>query len=127
MFAWKDAKRQWFIHFNGIVWTRCPKRVYVNRKTLEIGVYSAILEFNEGKSGIERVMELVGLESGSQQATQNLYAQKQHLCTTSRKSVEPARKRRKTLRAERKNWSHKNKEKEGNIYEAGSFSWNNEK
>ena len=107
--------------FNGIVWTRCPKRVYVNRKTLEIGVYSAILEFNEGKSGIERVMELVGLEIGSQQATQNLNAQKRHLRITSRKSAEPAKKRRKTLRAERKNWSDKNKEKEGNVYEAGGF------
>ena len=109
------------VSFNGIVWTRCPKRVYVNRKTLEIGVYSAILEFNEGKSGIERVMELVGLEIGSQQATQNLNAQKRHLRTTSRKSAEPAKKRRTTLRAERKNWSDKNKEKEGNVYEAGGF------
>jgi len=47
---------------NGIIWSRCPKRVYVNRKTLEIGVHSAILEFNEGKSGIERVMELAKWE-----------------------------------------------------------------
>ena len=37
------------------------------------------------------------------------------------KSSEPAKKRRKILRAERKNWSDNNKEKEGNIYEPGGF------
>lgn len=31
---------------NGIIWTRCPKRVYVTKKTLEICVSSAVLEFN---------------------------------------------------------------------------------
>jgi len=107
--------------FNGIVWTRCPKRVYINKKTLEIGVNSAILEFNEGKAGIERVMELTGMRIGCQQAKQNSNAQKRHLMTQHRKSSEPAKKRRKTLRAQRKNWTDNNKEKEGNVYEAGGF------
>ena len=36
---------------NGVIWTKCRKRVYVNRKTLEICVSSAVLEFNGGKNG----------------------------------------------------------------------------
>ena len=66
-------------------------------------------------------MELAGLQIGAEQAKQNSNLQKRHLRIKNGKSTEPVKKRRKTLRADRKHWSDKNKEKEGNVYEAGGF------
>lgn len=93
--------------FNGIVWTRCPKRVYVTRKTLEIGVNSGIIEFNEGKTGIEKVMKKAGLVVGHLQSLQNDKVLKRHTVTIRRKSSSPVKRQRKNLRAVRKNWSDK--------------------
>jgi len=107
--------------FNGIVWTRCPKRVYVNRKTLEIGISSAIIEFNEGKTGIEAVLKGAKLSVGKLQSVQNQNALKRHSSSRLRKSSSPGKQRLKTLRAIKKNWADKNKEKEGKVYEAGGF------
>ena len=100
---------------------RCPKRVYVNRKTLEIGISSAIIEFNEEKSGIEAVLKGAKLSVGKLQSVQNQKALKRHSSSRLRKSSSPVKQRRKTLRAIKKNWADKNKEKEGKVYEAGGF------
>ena len=43
---------------NGVIWQRCPKEVYVERWTLEIGVCSAILNFNSGSTAIVKVLEM---------------------------------------------------------------------
>jgi len=88
--------------FNGIVWSRCPKRVYVNRRSLEIGVHSAIIEFNDGKSGIESVIQLAGLVIGEQQSFQNDNMLRRHNISRRRKSLTPVKTRRKSLRAIRK-------------------------
>jgi len=50
--------------FNGVIWTKCPKTVFVNKMTLEIGVYSAVLQFNLGSEGINSVLTHFGLDSG---------------------------------------------------------------
>ena len=38
---------------------RCPKSTFITKITLEIGVYSAILHFNDGACGISKVMEKI--------------------------------------------------------------------
>ena len=88
--------------FNGIVWTRCPKRVFVTKTTLEIGVNSAIIEFNEGTRGIERVIQLIGLPIGKHQSMQNEKSRKHKLKFKNLKSSSPVKRRGKSLRAERK-------------------------
>ena len=104
--------------FNNVVWTKCPKTVYVNRKTLEIGAASAVLDFNEGKDGIFQVFKNVGLKIGQiqHQGTARLgVKRKRHL---DRKSRSPVKRRRK---ADRKHYTDKNKESEGTTYKAGEF------
>ena len=32
---------------NNIIWTKCPKNIYVQRNVLEIGVASAVIYFND--------------------------------------------------------------------------------
>ena len=95
--------------------------MYVNRKTLEIGISSAVIEFNEGKAGIEDVMKRARLPIGKLQSAQNKKALKKHTVLRARKSTSPVKNRRKTLRAIHKNWGDKNKEQEGKVYQAGGF------
>ena len=106
---------------NGIIWTKCPKRVYVTKKTLEICVSSAVLEYNTGKKGIEIVMNKAGLKIGRLQSESyhNVQSrQKRHMI---RKSSERFKRRRKDLRAIKKHWIDKSKEQEGETHEAGGF------
>ena len=49
---------------NGIIWTRCPKRVYVGRNIVEIGVSSAVINFNDGSLGLLPVFEKLGIDCG---------------------------------------------------------------
>lgn len=37
--------------FNNIVWSKVPKNVFLGRRTLELGLYDAIIAFNEGNQG----------------------------------------------------------------------------
>ncbi|KAG8277007.1 hypothetical protein J6590_051908 [Homalodisca vitripennis] len=48
-------------HFNNVVWTRLPKNVFVGRKTLELGVYDAIITFNNGNLGRLEVFKHLGI------------------------------------------------------------------
>ena len=49
---------------NQVIWKRLPKDVFVGRSTLEIGVYSAIIGYNDGYEGLLKVIECCGLEPG---------------------------------------------------------------
>jgi len=71
----------------------------VSRKTLEIGISSAVIEFNEGKTGIEEVMKRAGLTVRKLQSAQNKKVFKKHTVLRARKSTSPLKNRRKTLRA----------------------------
>ena len=44
---------------NNIIWSRCPKNTFVTRFLLEVGVSSAILYFNYGTYGLNRVFEFL--------------------------------------------------------------------
>ena len=50
---------------NGVIWKRCPKDIFVSRLVFEMGVSSAIINFNRGISGILNVLNGCNIESGS--------------------------------------------------------------
>ena len=50
--------------FNNIVWLKCPKTVFVNRQNIELGINSAILQFNDGAHGIINVLEQFSIRYG---------------------------------------------------------------
>ena len=49
---------------NHIIWSKVPKAVFVGRSVLEMGVYSAVIEYNDGAAGLRKVLELLGVKSG---------------------------------------------------------------
>ena len=49
---------------NGVIWKWYPKDVLVGRSTLEMGVASAVISFNDGQSGIFKVMKNLIMNPG---------------------------------------------------------------
>ena len=49
---------------NALIWKKCRKDAYVSRNIIEIGVTSAVLEFNNGTQGIRETYESAGLHFG---------------------------------------------------------------
>ena len=46
---------------NGIVWSRCPKRVFCGKQRYTISVCDAICQFNEGAKGRKRLLDRLNL------------------------------------------------------------------
>ena len=49
---------------NAFIWKRLPKDVFVGWHTFEIGVSSAVLNFNSGAYGLVNVFEALGMSAG---------------------------------------------------------------
>ena len=50
--------------FSAFVWHRCPKTIFVGKYIFDISVASAVVDYNDGASGILRIMKKVGLHIG---------------------------------------------------------------
>jgi hypothetical protein len=50
--------------FNGMVWNRLPKQVFVGSDVLHLGVYDAVSHFNIGASASIKTLEKMGISSG---------------------------------------------------------------
>lgn len=49
---------------NSVIWSRLPKSIFVQKETLKVGVYEAILSFNQGSISRCHVLEELGLSPG---------------------------------------------------------------
>ncbi|GFU35528.1 uncharacterized protein TNCV_3852711 [Trichonephila clavipes] len=49
--------------FNGIVWQKVPKEVFVSLKPIKFGSYDAIIRFNEGLNGCLKVFNKMNIEN----------------------------------------------------------------
>ena len=106
---------------NGIIWLKCPKEVYVERFTLELGVCSAILNFNSGTKSIINVLEDSGVTPGY---FTTKYCSKQDMIRVSnsnRKSTDASKVSRQKRHARRKGLLDTDKETDGLTYGAGKF------
>ena len=98
---------------NAIIWKKIPKDVFVGRKTLEIGISSAITNFNDGTSGFLEVLKNLNL---LESYFTKLYARKHDIVRikeSDRKSTAETKSEREKLNAKRKHFGDKEKEKEG--------------
>lgn len=50
--------------FNSVVWNRVPKTVFVGYDTLCMGLYDAVLTYNEGCIGRAKVLQKLGIDPG---------------------------------------------------------------
>ena len=85
--------------FNIIIWTKCPKAIYLTRSVLEMGVNYAVLEFNEGSHGINGVYSHFGFPSGVCTRTVSIKRGTSRVTKSHRKSSVTGKRRRKALGA----------------------------
>ena len=108
---------------NNIIWTECPKNVFVEREVLEIGVNSAILEFNEETKGFYKVLNAVNMQPGIITEHSSSKKLSKKLRNTVKKQSDFVKKRRKHLRGVTKGFTDMEKEQEGGeSYVPGGFS-----
>ena len=103
--------------FNAFVWHRCPKTIFVGKYIFDISVASAVVDYNDGASGILRIMKKVGLHIGYFNLESSQRSDVKRIVTANYKSSVKVKKRRKSLHAMKKGYS-KNTD---NDYGAGMF------
>ena len=106
---------------NNLIWTRCPKRIYVGNSVLKTVVASDVICYNDGVQGTLPVLTKLGIEHGFFTADA---CQKADICRVkqaNRKSTNKVKQRRKTLQAVRKGFNDKKKQEEGETYGSGAF------
>ena len=104
---------------NGVIWKKCPKDIYVGRSTLEMGVDSAIISFNFGAIRLLDVFKEYGLPDALHT---NTFCRKKDISRikeSCRKESDKGKSSRKRLRAVRKGFGDKEKEREGVVYGPG--------
>ena len=101
---------------------KVPKNIFVHRKVLEMGVNSAIIEFNDGPKGIYNVLKYLQLQPGFVTERNSTEKLKKRVNLARKKQSARVKIRRKVLRGVRKGYSDKEREKEGgDSYVAGAF------
>ena len=106
---------------NGVIWKRLPKDIFVNRTTLEMGICSALINFNDGAIGFKTVLEKLFLLDGYFTNKYCLVADQGRIKASDRKSMPHVKKDRKRLHAKRKGYGDKDLENEGETYAPGGF------
>ena len=106
---------------NGLIWKRSPKDVFVGRVTLELGVASAVIAFNDGLSGIIEVFNKLNIKPRTFCEKYCGIKDEKRITQMDRKSSNSVKQRRKKLRAHRKGFQDKCVENEGVSYEAELF------
>ena len=108
--------------FNNIVWTRCPKTIYVSRSVMELGVNSAVLHYNERTCGISNVFSYFEIDKGYYMEKGSIKRNKVSVRKMDIKSSEGGKAKRKKIRAVKKGLIVKEKESEpSESYIAGGF------
>ena len=108
--------------FNHILWQKCPKQVFVGRDTLQLSLYSAVINFNIGFSGIMQVLRTLGLCISKYADHGCIKTDQLRIAHSKRTSSEEGKRRRKKLRALNKGFVDKEMEEEGRkSYSSGSF------
>ena len=99
--------------FNNIIWIKCPKNIFLERNALEIGVNSAVLEFNEGPLAIHSVLKHFNIDSGVCTKIMSLQKLRARVGNIKKKDSEVVKKRRKKLRSIKKGYMDEERQKEG--------------
>ena len=104
-----------------VIWQKCPKAVYTSRNVIEIATASAVINFNDGAHGIEKVMKRLGIAPGKFMVRHGRKKNLQRMNDSLKKASSAGKQRRKKLRSVKKGYEDKEKEEEGEIYKSGGY------
>ena len=106
---------------SGFIWKRLPKYVFVGWYIFEIGVSSAVLNFNSGAYGLVNVFEVLGMSAGYITKSFCLQRDITRIVKMKRKMSTDGKNARKRKRAQRKGFQVRDEDKEGEVYGSGMF------
>ena len=95
---------------NNLIWSKCPKRVFVKREVLEIRINSAVIEFNEGANGINKMFDCFKISPGSLLLLGSHRKNKRRFKHTGHTTSEPVKKRRRNFKSIKQGYLEKEKE-----------------
>ena len=105
-----------------IVWKKCPKDTFISKIGLEIGVASAVINFNDGMSGFEKLFSHLNLSLGVNTKSGAIEKDQQKIKNMKNKFQEIVEMKRKKLRVVRKGYIDKEKDnKGGELYFTENF------
>ena len=105
-----------------IVWKKCPKDTFISKIGLEIGVASAVINFNDGMSGFEKLFSHLNLSVGVNTKSGAIEKDQQRIKNMKNKFQEIVEMKRKKLRVVRKGYIDKEKDnKGGELYFTENF------
>lgn len=107
--------------FNGILWQRVPKDVFVCLKTLKCGAYDAVIQYNEGYQGCLNVLRKLNVNPGCFTLKSYKHLDQERILDSQRHSTPKAKQSRKILKAQRKKKTNILESKEGDLYKSGAF------
>jgi hypothetical protein len=106
---------------NNLIWTRCPKRVYIGNDVFKTAVASAVIAYNDGAQGLLPVFNKLGIEIGYFTKEGLRKSDIHRVKQSEKKSTSSVKQRRKKLLSIRKGHNDKNELEEGKTYACGAF------
>ena len=110
MSPWKNSEYERVV--NGVIWKKCPKDIYVGRSTLEMGVDSAVFNFNFGGSHLFDVLKEYGFQNALYTYTLCRKKDISRIKGSCRKESDKGKASQKRLRAVREGFGDKEIERE---------------
>ncbi|GFW11707.1 uncharacterized protein TNCV_43421 [Trichonephila clavipes] len=108
--------------FNGIVWQKAPKEVFVSLKTIKFGSYDAFIHFNEGLNGCLKVFNKMNIKNPGVFTLRGYKHLDKCRIRESIHNADPkTKKNRKILRALKKEKISVLEVKDGKNYKSGAF------
>ena len=104
-----------------LIWQKCPKAVYVERLTIEIATASAVLQFNDGATGVNQVVKRLGILPGKYAEIAAKKRNRKRLNDSLRSASLEGKQKRRKLRSIKKGYEDKEEEQEDQIYASGAF------
>ena len=107
--------------FNAVLWNIVPKQNFVELQTLLLGSYIAVLQFNDGATGLLELLNKLQLNVGPYMLSVLKLYDYQRIKDAKRHSLSCTKLQRKKKRAQRKQKGLQQEKKEGLIYQPGGF------
>ena len=105
---------------NSVIWKRCPKDIYVSKRSLELSLNSAIISFNDGFQGVLVVFKILGVNTGRFMIDASKLHDALRISKGNYKSTNKCKVRRQKLRGIKKGFLDA-EEEPVSFYEFGAF------
>lgn len=107
--------------FNATVWSRCPKEKFVGGRAVQLAVFDAVCNFNDGRMSFVNVLAKLGVRLGENGKAVLMSLDERRVRASLKRQGDVEKKKRIAKRRHRKDQEESNIEMEGVTYASGAF------